>query len=144
MKKIILAAIIAISLTATAFAGTTNDKVSTTFKKAWPAASITSWKVNGMITTISFTVDNLNMQAFYDEEGNFMGTSRPVQLTELPAAAQTTIKDKYQDYTATEAIEMNSTTAGFNYYVSLEKDTQKLILQVAQDGSVKTFKKLRK
>ncbi|RFM27503.1 hypothetical protein [Deminuibacter soli] len=144
MKKLILAAVIAISLTATAFAGTNTEKVSTSFKKAWPAASNINWKMNGMVTTISFTVDNLNMQAFYDEDGTFLGTSRAVNLTDLPAAAQTTLKEKYQDYTATEAIEMNYTATGLNYYVSMENDTKKFILQIAQDGAVKVFKKLRK
>ena len=38
------------------------------------------------------------MTAFYDENGDLVGTTYPKKFTDLPANAQMEIKTKYKDY----------------------------------------------
>ena len=141
MKKIILAAILVVSLAATSFAAPLSFKLNSVFKKAYPAAVNVSWKTNESFTTISFTVNKQHMQAFYNNDGQLLATSRPVELSNLPMAAIQRIHERYNGYTATEAIEFNHAEEGASYYISLQKEGKKVVLNVSSQGDLSVFKK---
>ena len=139
MKKIILAAIIIVTLAAHASAAPLSFNLNSTFKKAFPAAINVSWKANENFTTISFTVNNQSMQAFYNNDGKLVGTSRAIQLNSLPLAAIQALHDRYSDYTATEAIELNYADEAPSYYVSLLKNNKKVVLNITAEGELSVF-----
>ncbi|BAV07534.1 hypothetical protein SAMN05421788_109113 [Filimonas lacunae] len=144
MKKFIIAAIAIIAFTANTFAADTNDKTISLFKAAYPNATNVHYKLLGEVVSISFVVNNTSMQAFYNNDGEQVAVSRETSINRLPARAITTLNSKYPGYTTTEVIEMEHSTEGTSYYVSLEKNNQKVITQVSVDGSVSVFKKYNK
>lgn len=143
MKKIILAALIVVSASFSAMA---NDNINTTtasnlVKKDFPAATDITYKEAKDYTVVSFAVNSQRMQAFYDNNGVKIGTSRTIQLKELPGDAAAVIAAQYAAYTATEAIEMKSEADGTSYFVHLQNNQQKMILQIDTDGDISVFKK---
>ncbi len=143
MKKFITAALLVILVTGTAMANRDieNTKVTRVFNTEYPGADHISYKATSGHITVNFTIDKQNMQAFYDYEGNKIASSRTIQLKSLPFAAQRIIASKYSDYTPTEAIEFDSVQEGLCYYVSVQNDTQKIILNITSQGDVSVFKK---
>lgn len=141
MKKFIIAAFTVITLTASAFAADNNDKTLHLFKAAYPGATNVHYKTTSELVSISFVLDSTRMQAFYNNEGEQIAVSRVIDLQKLPLHAQTTISQKFNGYTTTEVIEMNHSTEGTAYYVSLVNNSQKVIVQVTVGGEVSVFKK---
>lgn len=142
MKKFLLAALLFATAATTAIASNKDYKaVSNLLKRDFPAASNISYKEGKDFTTVNFVWNNQRLQAFYDHEGNKIGTSRAIQLDALPMKAYQAIQEKYAGYTATEAIEMDYVQQEVYYYVSLQNEKQKLILQISSYGEVSVFKK---
>lgn len=141
MKKLLIAAITVITLTASAFAADTNDKMLNLFKAAYPTAEKVHYKAVGELVSISFVLNNTNMQAFYNSEGEQVAVSRVIAYNNLPSRSQITLASKFKGFTATEVIEMDHSTEGVSYYVSLESNNQKVIAQVSTGGEVSIFKK---
>ncbi|GGH77978.1 hypothetical protein HNQ91_003983 [Filimonas zeae] len=144
MKKFIIAAITVITLATSAFAADTNDKTINLFKAAYPGAEKVHYKAVGELVSVSFVLDGTNMQAFYNTEGEQIAVSRVTDYKRLPLRATTTLENKFKGYTATEVIEMDHSTEGTSYYVSLVNDSQKVIAQVSVSGEVSVFKKAAK
>ncbi len=148
MKKFIATALF-VSLLATAAVagpGTSNStKVNSLFETEYPGAEHISYTTKQDFTTVKFTWNQQRMQAFYDKEGNKIGTSRIITLNNLPLRAQKIISQRYSNYIATEAIEFDNAQEGSAYFISLQnQDTQKkLILQVTSQGEVSLFKKIK-
>ncbi len=146
MKKLFTAACLLILAAGSALANTNNAeeaRLNRQFHAEYPGASHVSYQSAKDHVTVHFVLDKQAMQAFYDNEGNKIGTSRAIQLNTLPLAAQRTIAEKYQDYTATEAIEFDHVQTGLNYYVSLQNSSQRVILNISAEGEVSVFKKAR-
>ena len=83
------------------------------------------------------------MQAFYNE-GELVATSRAISYQQLPSRAVTTLQSKYSNYTTTEVIELDHNVEGSTYYVSLENNSQKVVVKVSTTGDVSVFKKSAK
>ncbi|MDR6340215.1 hypothetical protein HNQ91_003280 [Filimonas zeae] len=141
MKKFIIAAITVITLASTAFAADNNDKATSLFKAAYPGATNVHYKTTGELVSISFVSDSTRMQAFYNTSGEQVAISREISTQSLPLRAQRYITEKFSDYTTKEVIEMDHSTEGTNYYVSLVNGNQKVIAQVSVGGEVSVFKK---
>ncbi|GGH77994.1 hypothetical protein HNQ91_003979 [Filimonas zeae] len=144
MKKFIIAAITVITLATTAFAADTNDKTMNLFKAAYPGAEKVHYKAVGELFSVSFVLDGTNMQAFYNAAGEQIAVSRSIAYKNLPARAIVALENKFKGYAATEVIEMDHSTEGSSYYVSLVNDSQKVIAQVSVSGEVSVFKKSAK
>ena len=84
------------------------------------------------------------MEAYYDNDGELIGTSRATTLDFLPAKATKQIDEKYAGYKTEEVVEFDSVKDGLSYYVSLTNDTNKVVLQVSSEGSVSVYKKTSK
>lgn len=143
MKKFFTTALLTVTLISGAFAGNNaaGTKAESAFKAAYPNAQHVCLTDKDDHTTISFSWNGQKMQAFYDNEGNELATSRNIELGNLPARAQKAIASKYSDYTATEAIELDHVQNGLSYYVSLQNETTKIILEVSSQGELSVFKK---
>jgi len=141
-KKIIVAVFAATLITATAFARGEEYKVKAlnSLKKEFSTAQNVQWKVTTNYIKASFTWNNQQLEVFYDYNGETIAKSRHINVNSLPLEAQQYIGKKYADYTVTEAIEYNSEEINC-YYVSVEKENTKQILQVSANGDVSIFQK---
>ena len=141
MKKFIIAAITVIALATSAFAADTNEKTMNLFKAAYPGATNIQYKALRELVSVSFVLDSTSMQAFYNADGEQVAVSKVITYQQLPLRATITLENKFKGYTTAEVIEMDHSTEGVSYYVSLVNDSQKVIAQVSTSGEVSIFKK---
>jgi len=114
---------------------------------------VTKWERRAYYDVAIFNKDGQEGKAFYDDEAELVGTVTDKTFTDLPAAAQKYINEKYADYSIGSVIffddnELNSTDMSLydtqfddadNYFVVVQKDGKKNILQVNMDGDVAFF-----
>ena len=148
MKKLIISAAILLTVATAAFAKKTdNDKALAILKHAYPTASNISWQMlDNEYSVATFVTNGITMKAIYNDAGELVATSRPVTLKELPAGTLNKINEKYMDYTIKEAIEYNSVNMDQDtyFYVSVENDKKRVLLQITKEGNVSEFKVTRK
>ena len=105
---------------------------------------------------ITFKKDNQVMKAFYDENFRLVGTTENKNFDDLPLKAQKFIDEKYSGYSKESVLlfddnELNETDMilfgtqfedADNYFIELQKDQRKIILQVSMSGDVNYFMQL--
>jgi hypothetical protein len=126
------------------------------FMTDFSATTNAQWKRVGTYDEVTFTKDGQKLTAYYDGEGNLVGTTATKKFTDLPAKGQAEIKAKYKDYTIGPVIffddnDKNDTdmilwSQQFDdedlYFVELSKGADKLVVKVDLAGLVTLFKKL--
>jgi len=146
MKKVSIIALMVITIATTAFAGdnnTLNFKGADHFKKMFPNATKVVYETKKNFTEVNFSWNNLNLQAFFDTKGNFIGTSRQIEVSALPLAYAMEINRQYDGYSIDEAIEFDHAENGLNYYVAISKGDRKYVLNVSTSGEISVFKKMK-
>jgi hypothetical protein len=100
--------------------------------------------------------DGNRIKAYYDYDGNLVGTTQSKTFADIPLKGQKEIKEKYKDYTIGDVFfyddnEMNDTDMmlyGLQfddkdlYFVELTKGPSKIVVQVDMQARVSFFKKL--
>ena len=145
MKKVSIIAFMVITIASSAFAGdnTLGFKGADAFKKSFPQASEVSYTVKKDFTEVNFTWHGLKLQAFFDRQGNYIALSRDISVKDLPLSYVININKQYKDFEITEAIEFDHSENGLSYYVTVVKEDRKYVLNVATDGSISVFKKMK-
>ncbi|MBN8853952.1 MAG: hypothetical protein BGO55_10470 [Sphingobacteriales bacterium 50-39] len=146
MKKVTIIALMVITIASSAFAGDNNAldfKGADAFKKSFPQATEVSYTVKKDFTEVNFTWHSLKLQAFFDRTGNYIGLSREISVKDLPLSYVININKEYKGFDITEAIEFDHSENGLSYYVTVIKEDRKYVLNVATDGSISVFKKMK-
>ncbi|CAA9493320.1 MAG: hypothetical protein AVDCRST_MAG96-1616 [uncultured Segetibacter sp.] len=102
-----------------------------------------SWVITNDYTKAAFTADNTKVEVFYNFDGNIIGTSRSISLSELPVNSKRSFAKQFTGYNVKEAIRFE----GFDetvYYISGENEKESVILKVNQHNQVSLFKKTKK
>lgn len=144
MKKLLIAAVLTIVVAATASAGSfvENARLEALFKAAYPGATHVHYKTVGELISVSFMHNGCTMQAFYNDNCERVAVSKAIVFSALPMRGQEAINNRYEGYTATEAVEMDSEMEGLCYYISLKKDTKRLIVRLTPSGDLELFKRV--
>lgn len=146
MKKLSIVALFALTLISTAFASKTINpefKGSENFNKTFPQATEVVFRVMERYTEVNFSWHNLKLQAFYDQDGNQIGTSRKIAVIDLPLSYLLAIKKEFPGYEPTEAIEFDHTDTGLSYYVTIVAPEKAYVLEVASNSTISVFKKMK-
>jgi hypothetical protein len=138
--------------------GTTVSRVAMdVFKSEFKDAKNVEWKRVDTFDKVSFmSKDGQKMSAFYDIDGNLVGTTQFKTFAELPEKGQKEIRKMYKDYSIGQVVfyddnEANPTDMilygvqfedADNYFVELSKGTSKIVLQVSPTGDVIFFNQL--
>lgn len=141
--KLFLATAAALTMGVSAFAKepeTVNAKAQKQLNVEFKDAQKITWSTKANLLEASFEWNGQKLHTFYNEDGEQVALSREISLDKLPIKALQAVKEKYSDYKASEAIELNSTEGGLSYYLSLENGNRKVILSVSPEGSVSVFK----
>lgn len=145
MKNLFIAAILVVATTASAFAkdvtGRENEKSKINFN--FKNATNVKWTTTQEYTKAAFELYDSKMEVFYNNDGEMIAKSVQVSVDDMPLSAKRSIAKKFNDYTISEVIKMETTEDGA-YYVSAENDKEKLILQVSEAGLVSVFNKTAK
>lgn len=146
MKNLFIAALLAVSLTTTAFA-TDENKISVSirqnFRNEFKGIDKVDWTLKRDFVKASFVLNGEKVEAFYDFKGDKIGTSHHITLADLPLTARRMIAKKYAGYNITEAVEFNSPEEDC-FYISADNEKERLVLKITDNSSVSTFKKTRK
>ncbi len=143
MKKLFIAALLAITVAASSFAAEGN-KVSfaalNNFASQFKKGSNVQWTTVENYTKATFTLNDIRTEALYTPEGDFIGTNQAVTLEELPVNAKRAFAKKYDGYTLKEAIRFEGTEESA-YFISAENEKGSVILKVEDNGFMSTVKK---
>jgi hypothetical protein len=102
------------------------------------------------LNKVSFTQDKEKMNAYYDDEGQLIGTIRNETFADLPGNAQKEILNKYPGYTVANVVKFddnesdNTETILYgtsmddadNYFVELKNDSKAILVKVDLSGGV--------
>ena len=129
MKRLFAAmTLLAIVFTTSSFAADIKTtEVLATFHNTFKyAKNVNFIEVNNMLK-ITFTEDSKSYIAYYTANGDLMGLSRLLSVSDLPAPLQDQLKRKYRGYEISEVytIEMEGRS---QYYVAISNETHQLIL----------------
>lgn len=128
------------------------------FRSDFPQAQNAQWNRDQQYSEATFMENGVLMHAFYDWDGELVGTTHDFGYNNLPAAARKTIAKQYKNYTIERSIVYNDNEDNLNdlypivpyendvnYFVSLKKKDQSesIILQVTPDGDVSFFQTMR-
>jgi hypothetical protein len=127
------------------------------FYRDFENIQVSQWERLDNFDETTFIKDGQAMSAFYDYDAQLVGTTANKTFTDLPANAQKYIDKKYADYTIGDVLffddnELNETDMILyntqfddqdSYFVELNKDNKKIVLQVAMNGDVSFFTRLK-
>jgi len=145
MKKIFIAAIMAIAVSASAFAApsTVSAKIKSRFSTEFATATNVEWKTTDTYAKASFVLNGEKVEAFYDVQGEKIGTSKAIAFTSLSKATQQSISKKFAGYNVKETINFTDAEEVCKQYVSLENDKSKVVLEISE-GSVNVISREKK
>jgi hypothetical protein len=146
MKKLLMAALLFISAATSAFAKdskSVNTAASNNFAAEYKKASNVTWTATENYIKASFIMNSERMEAFYNSQGEKIGTSKAFNIENLPVHAKRAFAKKYQGYTVQQAIEFegNDETA---YFISAENDKESVILKVNMFDNMSTYQRTKK
>lgn len=91
----------------------------------------------------TFLYNGEELNAFYNEEGEMVGTSRYIKKSQLPLMIQKEIAAKYDAHFITTIIERNLNGAT-TYFVTIDSNKNALMLQANATGELSVYKKIKK
>lgn len=113
------------------------------FRRQFPRATDINYKVKGQFTEVNFIWNGLQLQAFYDQEGNPLATIRTISRDNLPLSVQINLQKEYAAGVITGAIEFTDATDGLSYYVTVASPKMTCLLHVSTSGEISVFKKMK-
>lgn len=160
MKKIFLTTAIAALFSVSTFAVVGGKKSNETiitesynavrqFNSDFPNTRDVTWTVTKNTQRADFNLDGIKKTAFYDLEGNFLGTTQIISYKAIPLKSQKLIANEYRGYTAIDVIvyqtnqALNDTIDATAYFVDLKSSTHEALVRVTETGSVEFFKQVK-
>jgi hypothetical protein len=138
---------IAIVISASSFTvkdDTVSTKVQSAFKNNFSFASDVSWKkLNGLYCAY-FKVNDENVSATYNENGELVAASRTHNIDQLPLAVIVALKAKLPGYTIENTATEITADGQNSYFVKAENDKNITVLKITGNTTVDIESKTRK
>lgn len=143
--------------TATSSSVTVPENIRTTFTTQYPTAANAAWSNYDTLSEVPidlemagwnalqaddylvrFDMDNENYYAWYDNEGNWIGSTSPLtDIKQLPPAVSTAVTSKYADYTLAKVDrEFHKDRVAYEIKLTKQSDNSKVKLLVDADGNI--------
>ena len=147
MKKIIVGLTLLLGLASfTAFARG-EEKVSKetllNFKREFKTAENVSWAMADEIATASFSLNGFRVQAYFDGEGQLLGTARAILFEQLPITVISAINNRFDTAPVYEIVEYTRGAETF-YCMTVETVKNKLKVRATSSGNISVDKKIKK
>lgn len=148
MKKIktTLTAIVML-FAATAFASDGDNvtaKVKAAFQQDFSHASSVSWKVNSDFYFASFQVNGIAIDAAYNADGELVGTSRRIDIDQVPLAISMELAKKYGGYSISTTVTEMNFEGQTSYYIDVQDNVQVLSLKCSSAGDISVDSRTKK
>ncbi len=141
MKKFLIAALIVVSFATSAFASN-NESISSKaiahLEANYSAAKNISWTVSDNFEKASITIGNENINVYYNEYGDLIGSTKTMAFDKLPKSALDILTNDYTfpDYQLTDCIEFTDADNNKSFYVSFDLNNERIVLSISASGSV--------
>lgn len=136
MKKIMMVLALALTVT-TSFAFTGEEAISrqalTTFKNEFSGATNTAWSVGHNYFKVTFTLNDQQLIAYYNNQGEFIAMTRFISSFQLPLNLQKSLRKSFKTSWVTDLFEV-ANDEGTTYYVTLKTADTTIVLR-SVDGS---------
>lgn len=145
MKQLIAIALAAATFVQPAFARsgeTTNTKAAKSFHADFKGADGV-WGTRNNLDEVLFFWHNTLMDAYYDKDGELVGTFHEVETNALPEAAIKDISRHFRKYHISYVSEMEKPGQESVYYATVQSTRHMEVLEISADGDVKVFRSLR-
>ena len=121
-----------------------NARVKTAFIKDFSTASDVSWEKTSEFYFATFTLNHVEVNAAYNEQGELLGTSRALESSQLPLSVSLAIGKKYDGYDISKKVLELTFEEETRYYVSVVNSTHILKLKCSVNGEIVVEKKIKK
>ncbi len=148
MKKVttILTAIVLL-FSATAFAvkgDSVTKQVEGAFEKDFIKAQNVSWQKTGDFYFVSFVMNETTVNAAYNDEGQLLGTSRRIALSQAPLSVSMVLSQKYNEYVIPQQVIELACNGETMYQAFVSNEKKVLELRIRPNGEVTIEKKMKK
>jgi hypothetical protein len=121
-----------------------NARVRAAFQNDFSKASEVNWEKISDFYFASFLVDNVEVNAAYTEEGELVGTSRPIESSQLPINVTLALNKKYERYVISKRALELTFEGSTSYYVTAANDRQALKLKCSANGDIAIERKMKR
>ena len=148
MKKIFLSMTLAIAIIGSAFATPAEKEPSVTvkmaFAKEFTDVKDVKWALvkDNDVYEASFMFNEDVMQAYFTEDGVFLGTMRLISKSRLPVLAANALAKKYGQAYVVSVYE-HGMPEGLDYYVTLSTEKGGLVLKATGNGELTVYKRIK-
>jgi hypothetical protein len=122
----------------------TNPRVMEAFKKEFSSAEQVKWSIEGNYNQASFVLGGSRAIAFFDQEGQLLGSVRDILYNQLPLAIIKTLDREYNNYAVFEIRELTNQETGTRYKIVVEGKNKKYRLTLTPDGSTEEITRIKK
>jgi hypothetical protein len=146
MKKLFFATLLAVTVAGSAFATEVNkvsSAVMSSFKNEFKQASDISWKTGEGFAKATFTLNNQQMEAFYNYNGQLIASDQYITFDQLAAEAQKSFSKKFGGYEVKQVIHFEGTEEEA-YYVSAENEVETVVVKIDTRHELSIFKRTKK
>ena len=146
MKKIILSLTLATALLSSSFTyaadNEPNAKVRQAFTTEFTEIKDVEWTTMTRegVYLAKFSFNNESLQAFFTEEGEFLGTTRQILKSQLPILVATGLGKQYADAHVVTIFEY-SKKDGIDYYITLTTAKGAMIVKATGNGELTVYKR---
>ena len=121
------------------------ENIKRSFSKEFSNANQVSWTwlASTGVFKAAFIFDGKELNAYFNKEGEFIGTSRYISKQQMPVIVGQQLEKEYKDYVVRTIIE-HSTTDQTNYFITIEGKNKAAMIKATPSGALSRFKKLKK
>lgn len=121
-----------------------NAKIKTAFVNDFSTASAVKWEKISDFYFASFTINNVELNAAYNEDGELVGTSRTMESSQLPMSLSLAVAKKYGGYTVGKRALELTFEGETRYYITIANDKQAMKLKCSANGLMQVERKIKK
>lgn len=121
-----------------------NAKVRAAFAIDFSKASNISWEKSNEFYFATFTINNTEVNAAYSEDGELIGTARPIEFSQLPMSVSMVVNKKYAGYSFSKKVMELNYDGTTRYTFTAENEKQVLKLKCSVNGSIEVQQKIKK
>jgi len=151
MKKFVIAfAALLTLISTTAFAGGGGKKskggdnpAAATFQKTFQGASDVKWAEDKETINASFILSNSHVIAYFNYDGELLGTARNVLFDQLPLAVIREVNDRYGSAPVYDITEYTCAGETF-YHMVVETPTKQVKVKVSALGEISVLGKTKR
>jgi hypothetical protein len=146
MKKIIISLTLSAALLSSTFIYAAdiepNGKVKQAFTDVFRKAKDVEWTTVNKegVYQAKFNFNNETLQAFFTEEGDYIGTTRQIMASQLPIMVATGLEKQYAGDRVITIFEY-SKKDGLDYYITLMTGKGAIIIKATGNGDLSVYRK---